>query len=49
MENGYVALKSVNGRGVSLDGTSLVDGTSSVTIITDSYFTLVKDLFAKVA
>ena len=49
LDNGYVELKSIAGRGVSLDGTSLVDGTSSVTIITDSYFTLVKDLFAKVA
>lgn len=49
LDNGYVELKSIAGRGVSLDGTSLVDGTSSVTIKTDSYFTLLKDLFAKVA
>lgn len=49
LDNGYVELKSIAGRGVSLNGTSLVDGTSSVTIKTDSYFTLLKDLFAKVA
>jgi major membrane immunogen (membrane-anchored lipoprotein) len=49
LDNGYVELKSIDGRGVSLDGTSLVDGTSSVTIKTDNYFTLLKDLFAKVA
>ena len=49
LDNGYVELKSIAGRGVSLDGTSLVDGTSSVTIKTRLYFTLLKDLFAKVA
>lgn len=49
LDNGYVALKSVQGRGVSLDGTSLVDGTSSVTIQTNNYFDLLKALFDKVA
>ncbi len=44
--NGYdSALKSVGGRGVSLNGTSLVDGTSAVTIKTDGYFTVLKSLF----
>ena len=44
--NGYdSALKSVGGRGVSLNGTSLVDGTSAVTILTDGYFTVLKSLF----
>ena len=44
--NGYdSALKSVGERGVSLNGTSLVDGTSAVTIKTDGYFTVLKSLF----
>lgn len=44
--NGYdSALKSIGGRGVSLNGTSLVDGTSAVTIRTDGYFTVLKSLF----
>lgn len=49
MENGYVALKSVNGRGVSLDGTTLIDGTAGVTINTNNYYSVLKALFDKVA
>jgi len=47
MENGYTeALQSIGLRGVSINGTSLVDGLAGVTIKTDTYFLLLDQLFA---
>lgn len=47
VKNGYVAFKSIGGRGVSLDGTKLVDNTASVTIKTDNYYKVLADLFTQ--
>jgi hypothetical protein len=46
MENGYNAnLQAIGDHGVSLNGTSLVDGLGGVTIKTTTYFTLLDQLF----
>lgn len=48
MEKGWSSnIKSVNGQGLSVNGTSLVDGYAAVTIKTNSYYTVLADLFAK--
>jgi hypothetical protein len=50
--NGWNAsLKAITatGRGVSLDGTTAVDGTAGVTILSQSYFDVLTYLFGKVA
>lgn len=48
MEKGWSsAIKSVGERGLSIDGTTIVDGYAAVTIKTNSYYTVLADLFAK--
>jgi hypothetical protein len=47
MEHGYSEdLQPIADRGVSLDGTTLVDGLAGVTVKTATYFTLLDQLFA---
>lgn len=50
MEHGWnPSLQSVDGDGVSLDGVSLIDSVSSVSISTDEYFKVLGYLFDRVA
>jgi hypothetical protein len=42
-------LRSVGGRSISVDGSTLVDGLAGVTIKTDAYLTVLTNLFANVA
>jgi len=47
--NGWNAdLTSIDGSGVSLDGTTVVEGLSGVTVTTDSYLEVLEDLFGLV-
>ncbi|CCV65913.1 hypothetical protein BN85308920 [Paracholeplasma brassicae] len=48
MEKGWSsAIKSIKGQGLSIDGTTIVDGYAAVTVKTDTYYTVLADLFAK--
>lgn len=50
LETGNVyGLRSIGGRGISVDGTTLVDGLAGVTIKTDTYIDVLTALFANVA
>jgi len=50
LETGNVYnLRSIGGRGISVNGSTLVDGLAGVTIKTDGYITVLTDLFANVA
>ena len=47
LANGYDEnLQSIGGRGLSIDGTTLLDGTAGVTVHSDTYVTLLDQLFA---
>lgn len=50
MEKGWsTAIKSIDGRGLSVDGVALVDGYAGVTVKSDTYYLVLGSLFAKVA
>ncbi|PKL00980.1 MAG: hypothetical protein CVV56_04015 [Tenericutes bacterium HGW-Tenericutes-1] len=50
MENGNVYnLRAIGGRGISVDGSTIVDGLAGVTIKTETYIVVLTDLFANVA
>lgn len=47
LANGYNEnLQAIGGRGLSIDGTTLLDGTAGVTVHSDTYVTLLDQLFA---
>jgi len=50
METGNVYnLRAIGGRGISVDGSTLVDGLAGVTVKTETYIIVLTDLFANVA
>ena len=50
METGNVYnLRAIGGRGISVDGSTIVDGLAGVTIKTETYIVVLTDLFANVA
>lgn len=50
METGNVYnLRTLNGRGISVDGSTIVDGLAGVTVKTETYLLVLTDLFSNVA
>lgn len=50
LETGNVyGLRSIGGRGISVDGATIVDGLAGVTVKTDTYIDVLTSLFANVA